>query len=360
MNILVFPYRDMYFQKKYGPVVRDLQIISALVDSNLVSSIVIVNRPVSLYERVLGKFPWISSGNHKISVIDITSYDLIGPLAGRSWAHMLYDDFIERIVGGSKAMGGNNNILLDFTPLSYINYQCFKGFYVWYDVIDNFTRHNRYTEQEKNIVRDKYSYVSHYADLVTGTTVAAINEFDTRNKIVVSNGINAADKKLYNANCNDKPQKYDIGYTGFITNKLDTELIELLAEKGKYKIAIYGKVYDREVAMRLKGITNVTLMGSFRGDGVPEIMTQFKIGIIPYRKEKEHDGSPIKLYQYQSYGKPVVSSHAYQGELTQNMEYVLIADGLSETEIINGVAMMINQVDASRSILSKRLSLIHI
>lgn len=54
-KFIIIPYRDQYFVNKFGWTVRDLMIIHALNASERVESIIVVNRPVSIYERLISK-----------------------------------------------------------------------------------------------------------------------------------------------------------------------------------------------------------------------------------------------------------------------------------------------------------------
>ena len=42
------------------------------------------------------------------------------------------------------------------------------------------------------------------------------------------------------------------------------------------------------------------------------ICETFKVGLLPYRQEIYHDGSPLKLYEYLRYCKPVLTSIDYE------------------------------------------------
>lgn len=41
-------------------------------------------------------------------------------------------------------------------------------------------------------------------------------------------------------------------------------------------------------------------------------MKTFQVGLIPYLESRSHDGSPLKLYEYLHYGKPVLTSIDYE------------------------------------------------
>ena len=300
-NFLVLPYRDQYFQKKFGPAVRDLSLIDALSKSSRVQSISVVNRPVSVYERLLGKrFSRESSG--RIEWIDWTSWDLLGPLTKRKWLEHCYSELTFEFV----PQDGMLNVVLDFTPSSVIDYGRLNADFVWYDLIDNFTKHNRYDADEKAAVGRKYDEIGSVANLITGVSPNSLVRFPGGE--VVANGIDifpevAGEEAVL--------PKYDFGFMGFITDKFDVSLIEMLSGFG-YSVVIYGDCYNSSTAKKLSAIPNVDLKGRFRSDQAVKLVRTFKVGLIPYIKRMSHDESPLKLYQYLASNRPVLSSIQYE------------------------------------------------
>ena len=57
---------------------------------------------------------------------------------------------------------------------------------------------------------------------------------------------------------------------------------------------------------------NVKLLGGFHYRQLSKICETFKVGLLPYRQEVSHDGSPLKLYEYLRYRKPVLTSIDYE------------------------------------------------
>jgi hypothetical protein len=104
--------------------------------------------------------------------------------------------------------------------------------------------------------------------------------------------------------------KFDFGFIGFVTDKIDIEFIASLSKS--YSVAIYGDFYDRKVKAKLAGLSNVFLLGGFRYQNLPKICRSFKVGLLPYREDRSHDGSPLKLYEYLRYLRPVISSIDYE------------------------------------------------
>ena len=124
--------------------------------------------------------------------------------------------------------------------------------------------------------------------------------------------------------------KTDDPLVEIMTDKINIELISNLSEQGK-TIAFFGKVYDKKTGQRLSQLQNVTCFGEFHSEQLPSIMEQFRIGIIPYLKERSHDESPLKAFQYLSYGIPVFSTINYP--ITS--QYFACNESLSTTTLID-------------------------
>lgn len=340
-NIIVIPYRDLYFLDKYGFTVRDLMVVKALSENENVIRTVVINRPVSVYERILGKrMNRLTSPTHnKIEFIDTTSFDLLGPLRKRKWTEHCYDKVCKLIDGLCDKDDGVVNILLDFTPLAKIDYSVFeKNGLIWYDLIDNFKKHNRYDKLERELVGEKYEYVNKIASLITGVTNESVSQFSNEKIMVINNGL------LRSIKVPDFPTKpeYAFGFIGFVTDKIDTKFLHALADKAGEKIVIYGEIYSKKTAKDLARNSQIYVAGGFHSNDVREIVKTFEIGLIPYKTQASHDGSPLKLYQYISYGKPVVSSERYDEELSRN-EYVLTDMDCNVQNIVGFLAKMRNK-----------------
>lgn len=346
INVLVFPYRDQYFLKRYGNVVRDLQIIEALTNISMVNQVCVVNRPVSLHERILGKRRLVNNcpALSQCRFWDATSRDIVGPLFGRAWTENCYRKYLTDIQKWTKFSENALNILLDFTPLARFNYGQFPGYVVWYDVIDNFTRHNRYSKRERMLVRQKYRQVKECARLVTGVTSEALSAVGMNDSMVVHNGLT----RPVTTPLDGGPTEFDIGFIGFVTNKFDLDLIDLLSEAG-FRTAIFGEIYDRKVKKALARMKGVAIMGQFNGEQLPAVMESFSIGVIPYRKDRSHDESPIKLYQFLAYGKPVITSQRYPGETDDKEAFVLVTEGRPKREIIEMAQAFLDRLHRERT-----------
>lgn len=324
INLVIALYRDSYFYDVYGAAVRDLQFLFELSKIQYVD-ITILNKPVSIYERLIFKKLSKKKVNYgDIKTVDFTSYDLVGPLKRRGWFHKVYPRFLDLHL---KHLYKDDccNVFLDFLPIGGPDEKSLEGWIYWYDFIDNFMKHNRFTAEQKLLVDMKYQFVLHNADFVTAVSNDCLSnlysniDFPFYYKIV-SNKLFDFDGSYRskintsisneNLSVSNSAQKYDFGFIGFITDKFDVDFIESLPKE--YSIVLYGAVLDVNISKRLSKLDNVKLKGEFSFSQIPYLINTFKVGLLPYILSKSHDGSPLKLYEYIRYLKPVITSQDFE------------------------------------------------
>jgi teichuronic acid biosynthesis glycosyltransferase TuaH len=314
ISILIFPYRDAYFWNEYGCAVRDLHIIKSLDSLEIVNDIYVINRPVSIYERILGKrkIKSIVPGLSKTRFFDQTDYDLIGPLSKRKWLENCYDKYLNKILSDFKDQSlDSKKLIIDFTPLSKLNFDNLFESKRWYDLIDNFTKHNRYSEIEKKLVQDKYDNLSTY-DLVTAVSPECLSNVSHSNKLTVANGLVKKVDTVSDKHCSPV---YTFGFIGFITNKFDLDFVnELLKSIPNSTLVVYGEAYDKGVIDKFSEIENLTYLGKFHENESSKLLSTFRYGVVPYKKMLSHDESPLKIYKYLEAGKPLISTIKYEVE----------------------------------------------
>jgi hypothetical protein len=310
INIVVALYRDAYFHSKYGSAVRDLQFLMTLRNMDHVEKLTVINRPVSIPEIILLKKKYKKKFyEEKINTINKISYDFIGPFKGRSWADKVYPNAIEEALTENYETGALN-VFLDFLPIGTFSEISLEGWFYWYDVIDNFTKHNRFSDKQKKLVQKKYDFVSKHADLISAVSQKCLINFSKHSNsssVVIPNRLFEENKEHLSI----EPHKcYDFGFIGFVTNKLDIEFLKEIAVS--YTIAIYGDILDKKVYGELNKIKNLCIKGKFNYRDILGIISTFKVGLLPYKIEKEHDGSPLKLYEYMKYNRPCITSIDYE------------------------------------------------
>lgn len=306
--LLCVPYRDTYFWNSFGFSVRDLQFLYVLKSLNYFQNISIVNRPVSIYEKITTKKRL--SKPKGFEVYDYLSLDLIGPLKKRSWTEYCYKHLFKKAI--NELIDSNDYdeiIVLDFTPIAILPHVYHKKIKItyWYDLIDNFTKHNRFTIKEKELVEKKYTHVENHYHFITSVSSKAATAMDREDAYVITNGVFNEGEPIRKPTGN---LAYDFGFVGFITDKFDTKFIQQLTTMG-FTVVIYGKAYDKEVAKQLKSI-GVELKGAFKHKDLPSIISTFKVGLIPYLQHKLHDESPLKMYEYLKNNTPCMTSVNYE------------------------------------------------
>lgn len=308
---IIVPYRDAYFVNQIGFAVRDVQMIEELRRLNLFEQIVVLNRPVSIYERLLRKKNINKSKWPNIDTLDTTSYDIFGPLRKRLWLSNCYSDLISHAVDVINRDGRCKELfVIDFHPISIVNKIQLNGVRIvyWYDMIDNFYIHNRYSPDEKAAVLKKYVVVRDNYNCVTGVSYEALKQIGHRNSSLLTNGVFTSGEicSLYGKQI----PVYDFGFVGFVTDKFDLDIVKKLISKG-FSVVIHGSVLDKHVGDALRSIGAI-LGGVFNYSEIASRISQFKVGLLPYLLEKEHDGSPLKMYEYLKFNRPCLTSIDYE------------------------------------------------
>lgn len=301
IRLHVFGYRDICFWSEYGPIVRDLMLVNALCGEKIVHDIHFYNRPTSILETLLLKKKInysVTDLPNKLKFISKFSFDFFGPIKKRLWLDNIYDISYKDVELNKDYI----NVVLDFLPIGKLPKWAYEADFYWYDLIDNFQKHNRYSFKEKALVKEKYEFISNLNNcFVTAVSQSAISDFKNTKKLVLPNGLNSF------IHVEMDSYKYDFGFMGFITDKLDMSLVTYLSNSG-YKVAIFGEFYDQDVKVKLEKLDGVYIHGAFKFSDVPNILKTFKVGLLPYLLDKLHDESPLKLYQYICSGKNVLAS----------------------------------------------------
>jgi hypothetical protein len=315
INLVALCYRGSYFYKQYGPAIRDLQMTLTLKKIDGVS-VTILERPTSIVERLLGKsYSSMLADDYDVEVYDDTSWEIIGPAFRRLWFEKLIPAYLDKVLHSFRR-DNSINVFLDFMPVGSPTAESLEGWFYWYDFIDNFTKHNRFNKFEHQAAARKYSFVKQHADLLTfvsedcrrsihGTSESCGQSVVLTNKVFENSVVTRDRDTPYDTN-----QHFDFGFIGFITDKFDVEAIAELSKN--YTIAIYGEFLDSYIRQRLSNMVNVSLFGGFHYSDLPQICLTFRVGLLPYLSERSHDGSPLKLYEYLRYRRPVVTSIDYE------------------------------------------------
>lgn len=98
-----------------------------------------------------------------------------------------------------------------------------------------------------------------------------------------------------------------VGYIGAVADWIDWRLIHYLAETGRFSLVFVGPLFGlKQIPIVSK---NVHFLGRKDYSVMADYLSCFDVCMIPFRKSKLTDAcNPIKMYEYLSMGKPVVTT----------------------------------------------------
>ena len=113
-----------------------------------------------------------------------------------------------------------------------------------------------------------------------------------------------------------------IGYFGAIADWMDLALVEEVARlRPCYSFVLIGKVFGRDVSP-LERLPNVHLLGHKEYVEIPSYLRLFDVCTIPFLVNQVTNATdPVKMYEYFSLGKPVVSTAMAELEYAGDLVY---------------------------------------
>jgi len=149
-------------------------------------------------------------------------------------------------------------------------------------------------------------------DLLVVTAAALYEKWRTRARTIVL-ARNAVDYDFYaehyqqNSLLADAP-RHVIGYFGAIAGWFDVELMtEVARRRPQYTFVLLGGVFDVDIR-ELESLPNVRVLGQRPYEEMPQYLYHFDVCLIPFKVNSITESTdPVKMYEYLSAGKPVVS-----------------------------------------------------
>lgn len=147
-----------------------------------------------------------------------------------------------------------------------------------------------------------------------------------RTMVLARNGV---DVEFYDRHCHPNSILSEIkhpiiGYYGAIADWFDLKLMTHAAKaRPEYTFVLLGGVFNLDVS-ELESLPNVRLLGQQPYETMPQYLYHFDVCMIPFKINPITEATdPVKLYEYLSAGKPVVS--VALAEVEDYGEYLYIA-----------------------------------
>lgn len=332
MNVVMVPFHDVKKWQTEGYRTRDAHVCQHLDSLRSVDKILVINRPVSLAERVLRKGNWTADGTVVASrhgarisrifgntyCLDIHLSDFLKVARQRkAWwfTAFQYSKVHELINWAINTLDMESNILLVQNPMAVRAVPEIEHTHFAFDAIDNWLYHPQMLD--KDIIRSNYHFVDTNSDLILTVSQALLELFPTNlNAHCIPNGVDvqyfAAARKTSTKNSEKTENVIQIGYVGKIQDRVDFDLVEqCLRSYPRARFVFIGPVFSQQKRIKeLKAqYSNIEFTGDVHYNQLPERLHDIDIAIIPHRVDSfTQSMNPLKLYEYLAAGKLVVST----------------------------------------------------
>jgi len=207
-----------------------------------------------------------------------------------------------------------------------------------FEAVDNWLEHPSYRHYKKRL-ENNYQLIAQKSDLVFTVAEPLVGFFKSlgREKDIywIPNGVDAEHwQKFDNQVPNDlaKIPHPIIGYLGIIQDRIDTNLLEYLAEKNTDKsLVLVGPTWpeflkkwrESKEIKKLRRYKNVYFLGRKSYQDAPKYIHQFDVAIIPHKVDKFIQFThSMKMFDYLACGKPIVTTPASGVEKFSHLLYI--------------------------------------
>jgi len=161
---------------------------------------------------------------------------------------------------------------------------------------------------EKNIIND--SSIIFTSSEFLGKRIQSLS---SKEPIVIENGVDLyyfSNKGQSENELLEEVPHPRLGYMGAMRSKIDFLLLDKIADENhNWNIVLVGPdcLNKKEDFQKLSQRSNVYWIGEVAPETVPDYISCFDVGLLPYREIEYNKGVfPIKFYEYLSQGVPVV------------------------------------------------------
>lgn len=216
---------------------------------------------------------------------------------------------------------------------------------IYFDIMDNFAVHPSLNKREQTIALDGYKQIYKFADYISANsqqTCDYMQQYTNNSIVLVKNGVFADNeikvsfsiKEIKTIRRVKTKFRLCVGYIGKLGLRLNAELIDKISSSCTDVLFVFVGGY-------LKGQLNERLMELFNSrdnvlhiNAVPSayvysILDEFDVLMIPHAVGKaENGGDPLKLYQYLTRKKPIITTPILG--VNEFKDYITISDNVDE------------------------------
>lgn len=200
---------------------------------------------------------------------------------------------------------------------------------LWYDVLDR----PDFLSLSDSHSMQRHNKILKEADIVTYSAHALKENLQNTIATYLPNGV---DVKDFSKSESKMPEELSdlryksnviLGYYGAIEEWFDLELIQNLASRNpQWEIVLIGKSSLEDLSNQISKHPNIHYLGPKSYHELFHYSKQFDVGLIPFKvSDLTNAVSPVKFFEYQAAGLPVVSTSIAEMRQYEN-EYVFLAD----------------------------------
>lgn len=332
VDLIAFPFHDWRKGDREGRRWRDAHLIDAFADLPAVGQILVIDRPVSLAERLVRRQPGWARGRvvderadrrsaarltavrDDVSVLDIHVPDLVGPiLRRRGWWFDAFEGprVIEHIRWAVDRSGVGGGVVVAWQPAVAPAIAAIAPGAVLFNSLDNWLIHPSLRTQADRAIAG-YQSILPGADAVVASAPASrevLLRWAPRVE-VVPNGVDPTVFQGVRARPADLPAGPIVGYAGTLAERIDADLVASVARALPDRSFVFiGHIRDRASVRPMRGIPNVHILGDRHYDRLPDYLASFDVAWIPHAVGPgETGGDPLKMYEYWAAGLEVIAT----------------------------------------------------
>jgi len=297
-----------------------------------VGILVVINRPVSLAERVVrsrrkavksatiasrrsaGRRVTLAAVREGVLTVDVDVPSVIGPLLNaRGWWFDVFADpwVIDGVLWALSEVNAVGAPTIAWLPTVSKTVIATDPSSLVFDSLDNWLLHPVLRRQAPR-ARRAYAELLPRADQVFASaprSAEVLSEW-CEGVQILPNGVDSAMFRKRLPRPADVPAGIIVGYAGKLAHRIDTELVCGVARQLPHVTFVFvGPVLDRRAVQPIQALSNVLFLGDRHYARLPGYLQHFDVAWIPHRVgDGESGGDPMKLYEYWAAGRPVVSS----------------------------------------------------